>query len=167
MAMTRNAPAPMGHDLKDLLSAWQDDGVRRRTPAVDPLVESSAADSDVGPPAAGDLAWVDVEAETGRMRWQQVGRTLAKLFGESPEGQYLDEMPRGLRGIAESACRTALTGGSPHHSEMHLVEGGWIATFDRLVLPFRDASGDRIVGLLVAVLPRPDPRPRPDEALAA
>lgn len=135
-------------ELQELLSLWENGRRGRGIPAVGGLCPVDVA------PFLAHIVIVEVEERTDRIRFLQMGRELTPIFGDDLVGQYLDEMPLGLRGHVEETYRVMVADRVPQYAEFEVAGDSWVVIFERLMLPFRDQATDRVAGAMVAIYPR-------------
>lgn len=135
-------------ELQELLTLWQMGKRGRGIPAVGGLCPVDVA------PYLGHIVIVEVEETSNRIRFLQLGRELTPIFGDELEGQYLDELPSGLRSNVEDTYRTMVADRAPQYAEFEVAGDSWMVIFERLMLPFRDEATDRVAGAMVAIYPR-------------
>lgn len=135
-------------ELQELLSLWENGRRGRGIPAVGGLCPVDVA------PFLAHIVIVEVEETTDRIRFLQMGRELTPIFGDDLVGQYLDEMPLGLRGHVEETYRAMVADRAPQYAEFEVAGDSWVVIFERLMLPFRDEATDRVAGAMVAIYPR-------------
>lgn len=135
-------------ELQELTALW--DKARRGggIPAIGGLSPVDVA------PYLAHIVIVEVEETTDRIRFLQMGRELTPLFGDDMVGRYLDEMPAALRDHVEGTYRAMVAERAPQYAEFEVAGDSWMVIFERLMLPLRDESTDRVAGAMVAIYPR-------------
>lgn len=145
--MTADASTFLRAELGEILKLWESRRTGQSLPLVDAISPVEIA------PYLDHVILVDVDIDSRRMSYVQVGRYLTEIYGENLDGVHLDELPRALRDYVVPIYQAAIDNGQPQYSEYTLDEPGWSVTFGRVVLPLRDEDSGKVAGLIVAVYP--------------
>jgi hypothetical protein len=135
-------------ELLDVLELWKRGQNGREMPVVGSLSPVDVA------PYIGHVVIVEVEAETDRIRIMQVGGELRSIYGDGLEGQYLDRLPKALRGHVEDTYRSMVGECRPKYAEFEVSGDSWRVIVERLMLPFREEETGRVSGAMVVIYPR-------------
>lgn len=102
---------------------------------------------------------LDVEADTGRLRFRLVGTRISDIYGRDYTGQYLDEIFFGRnRDQIIDAYQSVASDGGPHHCFIDFTNrDGLEFDMERLILPL--STDGEAVDKLIAIL---DIRLQPD-----
>lgn len=153
-------------ELLGMLELWESGRRGGRIPAVGGLRPVDIA------PYLGHVVVVEVEPVSDRMRFLQVGRELAPVFGDDLEGAYLDCLPEDLRTHVEESYRAMVAERAPQYAELEVSGDSWVMIFEQVMLPFRAEETDRVAGAMMVIYPRISVTRRPPvfevpEAMAA
>lgn len=135
-------------ELLTLLKSWDLCRDGRRMPTAGELGPSQLS------PFLSNLALVDVIQPGTRILYKQVGSELEWLYGKPLSGIFLHEMPRRFRFFAEPAYRSLIEERMPAYAQFRFVKRFWIASYERLMLPLSDRSGERVAEILLAIYPK-------------
>lgn len=139
-------------ELRELLSFWMahvDGGT---------LPEVSRMPPDELTPYLANLIYAEIEKDTDRIRYRQVGEDLVAVYGRNLDGVYMDDMPRRFRAYALPAYQAVLRRRQPVYGEFRFLKKLWFVTYERLMLPLRADGEDRIAEIVVGIYPRIGPR---------
>jgi len=145
--MTVDRSAIRRPELRDLLHIWE---ARREGAGLPRKVRFAPVDVSE---FMANMLFVEVSGQPPRFRYREVGVELTRIYGKDVTDLYLDQMPLLFRTFAEPAYREVLETRDATYGAFRFVENWWIATYERLMLPLVDESGET-VEVAVAIYPR-------------
>lgn len=130
-------------EMRALYDIWNEARGELAMPPRDFLQELELRRSESG--FGRSIFIVDVEPPKPRLRYSFVGDALQARLGWNVEGTYIDEQNFIYRRYAEPAYARVIRHSLPHYRRVGAIERMILFRYQRLLLPFGDASGVQTV----------------------